>query len=88
MYSIIICIISCLLQNFHLFVSSRTMRTLPGPMRLPFIGSTFSVLLQKPEGNNNNNNNNNNNSSSSSSSNNNNNNNNNNIVIHLINKEL
>jgi len=32
------------------------MKTLPGPVRLPFIGSTLSFLLQKPEGNINNNN--------------------------------
>jgi len=54
--SIVIFIISySFLQNFHLFDSSR----LPGPVRLPFIGSTLSFLLQKPEGNSNNNNNNN-----------------------------
>jgi len=74
MCSIIIYIISCLFQNFHLFVFSGKMRTLPGPMRLPFLG-TASFLLQKPEGNINNNNNNNNNSD-------------NNVIICLINKEL
>jgi len=63
MCSVIIYTISCLLQNFHLFVSSQTMRILPGP----FIGSTASFLLQKPEGNSNNNNNNNNNNSNSNS---------------------
>jgi len=34
------------------------MKTLPGPLRLPFIGSSSSFVLQKPKGNNNNNNNN------------------------------
>jgi len=58
---IIICIISCFLQNYYLFVFSQTMKSLPGPVRLPFIGGISSFLLQKPEGNNNNNNNNNNN---------------------------
>jgi len=67
MCSVIICIISCLFQNWHLFTFCRTKRTLPGPMRLPFIGGTSSFILQKPEGNsiNNNNNNNNNNKLSS-----------------------
>jgi len=53
----IICILSYLLQNYYLSASFQTMKSLPGPVRLPFIGASF--LLQKPKGNNNNNNNNN-----------------------------
>jgi len=55
---IIICIINCFLQNYHLFVSSQTMKSLPGPVRVPFIGGISSFILRKPEGNINNNNNN------------------------------
>jgi len=43
-----------------LSIFSRTIKSLPGPIQLPFIGG-ISFLLQKPQGNNNNNNNNNNN---------------------------
>ncbi|XP_018359040.1 PREDICTED: cytochrome P450 4C1-like, partial [Trachymyrmex cornetzi] len=40
--------ISCFVQNCRLF-SSRTVKPLPGPIRLPFIGSTYHFLQRSKD---------------------------------------